>query len=193
MKPIARIAAVSLSLWVTACDRPAPAADPRLAKAEAVIDAFYSFEPARLRAAMPHAPESLPEILYYQGWAEGGDYKVVERKPCRIASAAEIACDITVRDDLIAALGTGYDVTDTFHFTFDGDRIGKVRTSSNDPPQFQQALDWLARERPELMDGPCRGFFAGGPTPGDCVRAVVKGFADFAARQPKSYPAASKS
>ena len=110
-----------------------------------------------------------------------------------MAGNAKISCAITVRDDLIAALGTGYDVTDTFHLSLNGDRIVKVEASSNDPPQFQEALDWLGRERPELMDGPCRGFFAGGPTPGDCVRAVVKGFAEFAARHPKPYPPVNRS
>lgn len=88
-----------------------------------------------------------------------------------------------MRDDLIQALGTGYDVTDTFHLTFQGRRIVGVRTGSNDPPEFDQALAWLRGERPEIWAGPCRGFFAGGPTPLACVRAVVKGFADFAARR----------
>ncbi len=77
----------------------------------------------------------------------------------------------------------GYDVTDTFHLSFAHGRIVGVRTTSDDPPQFAEALQWLGRERPELMTGPCRGFFDGGPTPGDCVRAVVRGFRDFAARR----------
>lgn len=153
-----------------------------LAAAEALIDAFYSFDPARLRASMAGAPESAPRILFYQGWAEGGKYEVLERKPCRIVKPGEIACDIKVRDDLIAALGTGYDVTDTFHVSFKDGRIAAVRTSSNDPPEFDQALKWLASERPELLTGPCRGFFDGGPTPQACARAAVKGFADFKAR-----------
>ena len=160
-----------------------PSATSPIAAAEALVDAFYSFDPARLRNAMSGAKSSIPEILYYQGWAEGGHYVVLKRNPCRIEKVDEVSCDITVRDDLIAALGTGYDVTDTFHLTFRDDRIVAVRTSSNDPPQFDQALDWLRRERPELMAGPCSGFFAGGPTPQDCVRAVVNGFADFAALQ----------
>ena len=155
--------------------------EPRLAAAEKLINAFYSFDPAPLRAALADAPESAPQILYYQGWAEGGNYAVLDRKPCRSISADEVSCDIKVRDDLIAALGTGYWVTDTFHLTFRDGRIVKVRTSSNDPPDFEQALDWLKAQRPDLMTGPCRGFFAGGPTPQDCVRAVVKGFADYRA------------
>ena len=153
-----------------------------LAAAGAVIDAFYSFDRERLRLAMAGAEASMPQILYYQGWAEGGNYLVLERSPCHVVSATEVACDIKVRDDLIQALGTGYDVTDTFHFTFVDDRLASVRTSSNDPPEFDQALDWLRQTRPELLTGPCRGFFAGGPTPQDCVRAVVRGFADYAAR-----------
>ena len=131
---------------------------------------------------MAAAPSSLPEILYYQGWAEGGNYVVRQRRPCRLERVDEVRCDITVRDDLIAALGTSYDVTDTFHISLQNGRIVRVRTSSNDPPQFEQALDRLRRERPEVFTGPCRGFFAGGPTPQDCVRAVVQGFADFAGR-----------
>jgi hypothetical protein len=153
--------------------------EPRLASAEKLIDAFYSFDPVPLRAALADAPESEPQIVYYQGWAEGGNYAVLDRKRCRSISADEVSCDIKVRDDLIAALGTGYWVTDTFHLSFRDGRIVKVRTSSDDPPDFEQALQWLKAKRPDLMMGPCRGFFAGGPTPQDCVREIVKGFAAY--------------
>lgn len=165
-----------------ATKHPPPAAGTPLAAAEALIDAFYAFDPGRLRGALSAAPDSMPNILYYQGWAQGGNYVVRDRQPCRFEKADEIACSITVKDDLIAALGTGYDVTDTFHLTVADGRIVKVRTSSNDPPEFDRALDWLRAVRPQLMTGPCRGFFAGGPTPQACVREVVKGFAQFAAR-----------
>lgn len=158
-------------------------ADPQLATAEQLIDAFYSFDPTRLRSAMANAPASIPNILFYQGWAQGGNYKILDRKPCRRGKADEVLCDVTVKDDLIAALGTGYDVTDTFHLTFEDGRIVGVRTTSNDPPEFEEALKWLGKERPEILDGPCRGFFDGGPTPQECVRTVGSGFADFAARR----------
>lgn len=159
----------------------ASAASP-VATAEAFIDAFYSFEPEPLRKALADAPSSAPVILFYQGWAVGGNYKVLERKPCRSEKPDQVACDIKVRDDFIAALGTGYDVTDTFHLTFREGKIIEARTSSNDPPQFNEALKWVNAKSPELMEGPCRGFFAGGPTPQDCARAVAKGFRDYAAR-----------
>ena len=134
------------------------ASDP-LVRAEAMIDAFYSFDPARLRASMADAPKSQPAILYYQGWAQGGNYKVLDRKPCRLDKPDEISCSIKVKDDLIAALGTGYDVTDTFHLTVDGGRITAVRTSSDDPPQMKQAFDWLLDKNPDLLKaGPCEGF-----------------------------------
>ena len=155
----------------------------QLAAAEQLIDAFYSFDPDQLRTAMAHAPASIPNILFYQGWAQGGNYKVLERRSCRTEKADEVSCDIKVKDDLIAALGTGYDVTDTFHLSFRDGRIVGVRTSSNDPPEFDQALKWLARERPEILTGPCRGFFDGGPTPQECARTVISGFADFAAQR----------
>ena len=177
------LAAAALVAACAARPTPPPAdAGPPLAAAEAFIDAFYSFDAARLRAVMARAPESVPRILYYQGWAEGGNYAVLERKPCRPTKADEVACDITVRDDFIAALGTGFDVTDTFHLTFRDGHIVSARTSSNDPPEFEQALKWLGRERPELLSGPCLGFFDGGPTPQECARAVARAIPEFKAR-----------
>ena len=182
------LAPLLVALSVAGCaarpeGRPADAGAP-LALAEGFVDAFYSFDAQRLRGTLSGAPASVPAIVYYQGWAEGGNYRVVDRKPCRVDKPDEVVCEITVKDDLIAALGTGYDVTDTFRISFKDGRIAGVRTSSNDPPQFDEALQWLRRERPEMLDGPCTGFFAGGPTPQACVRAVVKGFAEFRARRP---------
>ena len=110
-----------------------------LTAAERLIDAFYSFDPVPLRAALIDAPGSQPGLLYYQAWAKGGNYAVLQRKPCRFDAQEEISCDITVRDDLIAALGTGYWVTDTFHLTLQDGRIVKVLNSSNDPPEFNKA------------------------------------------------------
>ena len=154
-----------------------------LAAAENLIDAFYSFDPVPLRVALSDASASEPQIIYYQGWAQGGNYVVLDRKPCRFDAANEVRCDITVKDDLITALRTGYHVTDTFHLTFSDGKIVKVRTSSNDPPQMEEGFKWLRRERPDIWTGPCRGFYAGGRTPQDCVRAVVLGFAEFTARK----------
>jgi hypothetical protein len=175
--------AIALTLALGGCALPAPpqsvSGAPPLVAAEQLIDAYYSFDPQRMRAALVDAPGSRPAILFYQGWAQGGNYAVLERTPCQFVSETEVACAITVRDDLIAALGTGFWVTDTFHLTIEDGRIVKVRTSSNDPPEFGQALSAIQRERPDIMAGPCQGFFAGGPTPGDCVRAVVAEFARF--------------
>jgi hypothetical protein len=122
-------------------------------------------------------------MVFYQGWAKGGNYQVIKRMPCKTDSAAEVSCSITVKDDLIGALGISFNVTDTFHISFSNGMIAKVRTSSNDPQAFNDAVDWVQRERPDLIREPCRGFFNGGPTPGDCVRAMVRGFAEFATQR----------
>jgi len=50
-------------------------AEANLSVAEAFVDAFYSFEPNRLEDALSHAAESVPSIIFYQGWAEGGNYE----------------------------------------------------------------------------------------------------------------------
>lgn len=162
--------------------QPRTARPPELKRAEALVDAFYSFDPARLRALMTDAPDSLPRLLFYQGWAEGGNYVVLKRDPCRLDKPGEASCAVTVKDDLIPALGISFDVTDTFHLAFREGRIVAVRNSSNDPPEFEQALKWVAGQRPALLDEECRGFFDGGPTPQACVREVVKGFRLFSAR-----------
>ena len=69
-------------------------------------------------------------------------------------------------------------VTDTFHLTVvDGD-ILSIETSSNDPPLFYEARQWVRENRAELTEGPCSDE---SDTPGDCVRAVVQGFKEFMA------------
>ncbi len=182
MRIVTLLLAAGLAAGCAVQPKVASGKSAELARAEALIDAFYSFEPARLRTLMSAAPDSLPRLRYYQGWAEGGNYVVLDRKPCRFDKADEVSCAITVKDDLIAALGTGFDVTDTFHVSFRDGRIVAVRNSSNDPPEFEQALKWVDKQHPTLFDEACSGFFKGGPTPQACVREVVKGFRDFAAR-----------
>ena len=179
---------IALASLANACAvQPPPSANSAntrpLATSEAFIDAFYSFDLARLRAAMADATGSMPDTLYYQGWAEAGHYAVLKRKPCRFDKADEVSCGVTVKDDLVPALGIDYHVTDTFHFAFRGGRIVKVWNSSDDPPEFHQAMEWLRRERPAIFTGPCLGIWKGGPTPKDCVRAVVHGFKEFTSRR----------
>jgi hypothetical protein len=178
----------AVATLLTACASPGGAPQPQLnmSAAENLIDAFYSFDRSRLIHALESAKESQPAILYYQGWAEGGNYRVVKRMPCIQDGPASAHCSITVKDDLMRALGIPFDVTDTFHVSFAERRIVAVKTSSNDLPVFDQALRWVRRERTESIRIPCDGFFSGGPTPGDCVRAMVRGFAEFASS--KDFP-----
>ena len=183
-----RIWPLALVVFVSGCASELTSVQPtrseaRLTTAEAFIDAFYSFDLPRLRIAMADAPGSTGDTLYYQQWAEAGHYVVLDRKPCRFEKLDEVVCPVTVKDDLVPALGLAFHVTDNFHFAFEDGRIAKVWNSSNDPPEFHQAMEWLRREQPKIFTGPCRGIWEGGPTPKDCVRAVVNGFKDFAARR----------
>jgi hypothetical protein len=180
-RAVLTLLALCLSFSCASTAPHADAPDVDLAAAERMIDAFYSFDPAPLRAALASAESSVPVIAYYQGWAEGGHYQVLDRQPCRIVGPKEASCSITVKDDLIVALGLPMHVTDTFHVTFDGGRIVGVRTSSNDPPMFMEAFQWVKKERAAQIEEPCRDFFKGGPTPQLCVQAMVRGFAEFAA------------
>lgn len=156
-------------------------AQSNLSIAEAFIDAFYSFDLLELTATLSSAAGSISAITYYQGWAEGGNYKTVDREPCELKSADVVSCAITVQDDPMLALGIDFHVTDTFEISFTNNSITAVETSSNDLQVYYDASDWVFRELPELVEAPCQGFFDGGPTPGDCARAMAAGYAQFAA------------
>ena len=164
----------------TAATTVAPAdVEVSLSAAEAFIDAFYSFDPARLEAALPSGAQAIPSVGFYQGWAEGGNHQIVDRKPCS-GTAEIVSCSITVRDDLAKALNLDFNVTDTFILNLAGGEITDVSAIS-DTPLVGTAVNWVLDSNPELMDGACAGFFDGGPTPGECMRAVAQGAKDFAA------------
>ncbi|XOV85489.1 MAG: hypothetical protein ACFHXK_10300 [bacterium] len=154
-----------------------------LASAEDMIDAFYSFDAEQLKRFLTHAEASAKSILYYQGWAEGGNYKIVNRAACKSTSSQQVSCAITVEDDPVMALQTDFKVTDTFTITFEGVHITAIETSSNDQPIYYEARDWVLENLPDIMSGPCQGFFNGGSTPGGCARAMTEGYRQFYATQ----------
>ncbi len=155
--------------------------DSELAVAEAFVDAFYSWDADALVAAMD-APEDSDRALYYQRWAEAGNYQIQRRQPCVRNGSGEIECDITVVDDIGAALG--YVATDTFRLRVEDGRVVRVEFASDDPPVFEALFEWMSRDRPEVFSGPCKDLFAGGKTPEACVRAVIDAARDFANRAP---------
>lgn len=156
-------------------------ASANLAAAEEFIDAFYSFEPELLIAAMESAESSQPWFVYYQGWAQGGNYQIVERHPCVEVGAGRVDCPVTVEDDLAKTLNYGFNVTDTFHLTFSDGVIVDVESSSDDPPIYDEALQWMFQNKADLLEpgNACEGLFDGGPTPAECAAAVVAGFEEF--------------
>ena len=148
--------------------------------AEGFIDGFYSFDPEQLGAFLTETDETAARILDYQGWAEGGNYKVVNRGACEPKSVNMIVCPITVEDDPVQALKTGFDVTDTFHLTFANGSIAHIETSSNDQPIYYEARKWVEANMPEVITGPCKRSESGSRvSPGDCARAMTKGYAAF--------------
>ena len=172
--------ALLVTLLLTSCF-PQSLRESNISQDEALIDAFYSFNRLRLEPLLASARSSAPNILYYQGWAEGGNYKIVERKACEEVSPGLVSCAITVRDDPMLALGIDFNVTDTFNITFTNNQITLVDTTSNDLQVYLDAYAWVTKELQELIAVPCRGFFDAGPTPADCARAMTKGYTLFAA------------
>jgi len=153
-----------------------------LETAEAMIDAFYSFDSARLEPILSQAGDSAAGILGYQAWAEGGNYIVLNRPGCASedGTANKIACPVTVQDDPVQALETGFDVTDTFHLAFEDGVLVNVDTSSNDQPIYHDARVWVAENMPEVMEGPCvRDQYGARVTAVDCARAMTAGYAKY--------------
>lgn len=144
--------------------------------AEAFIDAFYSFDPGQLEPLLANADETAARIFYYQGWAKGGNYIVLERGSCEPESPTKINCPITVQDDPVVALKTGFNVTDTFHLTFEGMNIASIKTSSNDQPIYYEARKWVEENMPEVMAGPCSDE---ANTPVACAQAMTEGYKKF--------------
>lgn len=163
---------------IASCSDDAQITEQDLEEAERFIDAFYSFNPERIRETLQFAEPSMASILYYQGWAEGGNYSIVKRHGCE-ARGSEIVCPVTVKDDLMTALKIDFDVTDSFHLTVEGGQIRSVYTSSNDLDVFRDAEAWVWKERPDLVNTPCAGYWEDGETPGDCVRAMVSGYREY--------------
>ena len=148
--------------------------------AERFVDAFYSFDPEPLGDLLDSAGDSKGDILFYQGWAQDGNYIVMQRMPCEPAGENSVRCSITVQDDLVLALGIDFDVTDTFDIAFSGGTISAVETSSNDPELYHDARDWVWEHRSEWVQGPCRGSDDVAPDPGQCVTNMLKGYRDYA-------------
>ena len=147
------------------------------------IDAFYSFNEDSLKLSLSYAEVSHPSILYYQKWAECGNYKVLNRSICKEINDSLVICPVTVKDDLMSALQIDLNVTDTFHIIIKDKKIQSVKTSSNDPDVYYEAKDWIRQNRPELIEKPCEDAWEGGPTPCECIKATIQGLAEFKANE----------
>lgn len=153
--------------------------EKNVALANEFIDAFYSFDKDSLLTILSNADETKQGILYYQGWAECGNYEIIDRHKFIVKNDSLIICPVTVKDDLIGALQIDFNVTDTFHLTIVNRQIRSVSNSSNDPLQYYQAKEWVYLNRPELIEIPCEGIWEDGTTPCECVQAMVKGYIEF--------------
>jgi len=146
--------------------------------AESFLDAFYTFDQSKLARFLAPNAES-DRVLYYQAWAQAANYKVKQRTPCALNVSKAIVCAVTVTDDFGQTMG--YVATDTFTMTIQENKVSAISFEGDDPPIFQQLFAWIAENRPEILEGPCKDLFAGGNTPGTCAHAVVAAAKEFVA------------
>lgn len=149
------------------------------------VDAFYSFNRDSLASMLSLAKESQPEILYYQKWAECGHYEILKRDTYFEKNDSLVLFPVTVKDDLMGALHIHFNVTDTFHISIRNGHIRSVQTSSNDPGTYYEAKEWVKKNRSDLVEKACEGIWAGGPTPCECIRGMVKGFREYIKEKPQ--------
>ena len=177
-----------LSVAASGCnDGHVPPNELNIAKAESILDAFYSWNAQPLASLLASA-EGTEAMLYYQRWAEAAHYEVELRRPCSQASAATVICAITVTDDFGSTLG--YTATDTFTFTFEGefegDRATRVDFAGDDPPVTYALWLWVWAYHGNLLENECADMFEGGTTPAECARAFASAAKDFVAWSPFS-------
>lgn len=159
----------------------ADAGDTKVAAAEAAITSFYAFDSTRLDSLLRTVDSSRHMLLSYQRWAEGGNYSVEQRTPCRVESAGTVACAVTVQDDIVRSLQLDSWVTDTFRFSFIDTRLSSVATSSNDPPAVGAAFAWVRQNKPQLFDstGVCTTTAGLRHDARECARAVMVAFREY--------------
>ena len=153
---------------------------PNVAVAERFVTAFYSFNSEPVAELLAGAGDSKQDILFYQGWALGGNYIVMKRMPCESVADDTVRCSITVQDDLVLALGIDFDVTDTFTLSFANGAISAVETSSNDPQLYHDARGWVWENRGETVETACKGSASTAPDPDRCVKNMLKGYREYA-------------
>ena len=150
------------------------------ALAESFVDALLSFNPTALAPFLVDAGSSAPFMTFLQGWLKGGNTDVIDRQACVAKGNNKVTCAITVDDDFARALEYGFNATDTIElFVVDG-TIRQAAASPVDRPLITyEAVDWVFESDPELLDGPCAGYFEGGPTPQACAEAMLAGVRKF--------------
>lgn len=85
-----------------------------------------------------------------------------------------------MEDDPILALGIDFKDTDTFQISFENSEISAVKISSDDLQIYYDTKDCVRANLSDLIEAPCKGYFNGGHTPGDCARITAVGYAQFA-------------
>ena len=154
------------------------AADESVATAEAMLDAFYSFDAAALAQRLAGVAEA-DTVLYYQAWAKAANYRIQTRRPCTTEDDSTLICAVTVTDDFGQTLG--YVATDTFTLSFENHQLVSVLFEGDDPPVFSELFVWIGANQPAVITGPCKDMFQGGETPAGCARAVVTAARQFVA------------
>ena len=198
MTQLAAVASLAMLTAVSAAEEAGVSqSQSNLSVAERLVDAFYSFDPEPLGNLLDKARDAKADLLFYQGWALGGNYIVMQRRPCEVVDDNTVSCAITVQDDLVLALGIDFDVTDTFILTFEDGAVSAFDLSTDDPQLYLDAREWVWKNRPELVAKACNGDAGAKPDPDLCVKNALKGYKEFARlngltpRAPSSYSSSS--
>lgn len=157
-------------------------AGERVAIAEGILDAFYTFDEQQLREAIG-SDLTDQSVLFNQGDGEHLNLQLVNRQPCVAAGQSQVLCPVTSADDITRAFG--FEWSEQLNLVFADDRIisANWQIVAEVPAHYDAFWTWLGETHPSIQDVTCGGWEMDldDPGRGACWAAILATIPDFKA------------
>ena len=156
----------------------------RIAFAEAIAEAFYSFDELALVDAI--GTDVASTLIYVdQARSHALNSRVVERQPCDATTPSQVMCEVTSIDDFTDAFGLQQVERMTVTFSNDA-MLGVLIRYSGMPRYLDDLWPWLEETHPNVMNVACGGEAFGTEAfgrddPDGCWSAILEVVPEFIA------------
>ena len=156
----------------------------RIAFAEAIAEAFYSFDELALVDAI--GTDVASTLIYVdQARSHALNSQVVERQPCDATTPSQVMCEVTSVDDFTDAFGLQQVERMTVAFSNDA-MLGVLIRYSGMPRYLDDLWPWLEETHPNVMNVACDGEAFGTEAfgrddPDGCWSAILEVVPEFIA------------